>query len=200
MKIFILFLLLLSLLDLFNCEIEDDIPVLDYKDSIEFILDSNQTTEFYFKMYIDKIESEKICFYVYKTAPTNYEFDYKLEKGSPTDYTKLDGFMVSHKGDSYTYGYKIEKPEDKNNTFYGKITASGFNKGQTIIIESTDSVTDILFIIYLITGLIVGLIEVASIVLVIFVFYTVYSVKRDKSITESNADVIIAKLGPDDYS
>ena len=199
MKIFILFLLLLSLLDLFNCEIEDDIPVLDYKQSMEFILDSNQTTEFYFKMYIDKIESEKICFYVSKTDPTNYEFDYKLEKGSPTDYTKLDGFMVSLKGDKYTYGYKIEKPEDKNNTFYGKITASG-NKGQTITIQSTDSVTDILFIIYLISGLFVGLIEVASIVLVIMVFYTVYSVKRDKSITESNDDVIIAKLGPEDYS
>ena len=197
MKIFILFLLLLSLFDLFNCEIEDDIPVLEYKKSIEFVLNTtNKTNEFFFKMYIDKIESKKIYFYVYQTDPTEFNFYYKLEKGSPTDYTKLNEYIMTHNGDRHTYDYIIEKPEDKNNIFYGKITASGFNEGQTIIIESTDSITDI----YLIIGLVVGFIELASLVVIFISFYSVYSVKRDISITESNGDVIIAKLGPEDYS
>ena len=198
MKTFIFSLFLLSSLVLLNCETkEEEIPILKYLEKLTFPLNiAEKTNNIYFQMNVDDILTSTIYLYVYITDPTSVRFNYKLEKGSSMDYQQLDAYLVTNHGSSHTIYYKISKPDEQGYKLYVNIRATNFDEGQSITVESTDSMINF----YLIIGLILGISLLITVVVIFLSFYSIYSIKRDKSINESNDTVIIERVGPEDYS
>ena len=193
---FIFLFIILSKLDLLYCQ-NDNFEILKYQDKKDFIL-NNTFSEIRLYMEVDEVLSKNVIYlYVYITDPTKITFNYKFEKEKETkDFEKLDSYIVANHGSDHTIYYKIQKPEDKGNKLYIKITANNFKEGQKITVESTESITDI----YLILSIVLLSIILISVALIVMSLLCVYNAKRDKSITETNEDVIIEKVSPEDIS
>ena len=147
-------------------------------------------------MEVDEISSDKIYIYVYRTDPTKIDFRYNIQQDLPTKYKDEDPYIVTNHGSDHTETYKISKPSGEGERFYMKIKARNFKKGQKISVESTASITDI----YLIIGIVLGSIVTISLTIIILPLISIYKIKRDKSITETNEDVIIEKVSWGDSS
>ena len=189
-------LIILNFFGLFNCLEEDNFELLKYKETKTFLLN---TTETYIRLYmeVDKIKSKMIYFYIYQTDPTKFDFSYTLLKeGEPTDFKELNNYAVINHGSDHTIYYKIKKPNGNGFKLYIKINTRNSYEGQKLSIESTESIIEI----NLILGLVLGFIIIISLIIIIVVNLKIYQVKRDKSITESNEDVIIEKVGPEDFA
>ena len=193
---FIFLFIILSKLDLLYCQ-NGNFEILKYQDKKDFIL-NNSFSEIRLYMEVDEVLSKNLIYlYVYITDPTKITFNYKFEKEKETkDFEKLDSYIVVNHGSDHTLYYKIQKPEDKGNKLYIKITANNFKEGQKITVESTESITDI----YLILSMVLLFIILISVVIIVLSLLCVYNAKRDKSITETNEDVIIEKVSPEDIS
>ena len=193
---FIFLFIILSKLDLLYCQ-NGNFEILKYQDKKDFIL-NNSFSEIRLYMEVDEVLSKNLIYlYVYITDPTKITFNYKFEKEKETkDFENLDSYIVVNHGSDHTLYYKIQKPEDKGNKLYIKITANNFKEGQKITVESTESITDI----YLILSMVLLFIILISVVIIVLSLLCVYNAKRDKSITETNEDVIIEKVSPEDIS
>ena len=182
--------------NLFYCEEIENFEYLEYKGKKTFILNN---TDPYIRLYmeVNEIKSKTIYFYVYITDPTKINFSYQLLKeGEPNNFKDLSSYIVTNHGSDHTIYYKINKPNKNGYKLYLKIKANKFKEGQKITVESTKSITDI----YMILAIVLGVITIIVLIIIIISFYYVYNSKRDQSITESNEDVIIAKVTPEDYS
>ena len=193
---FIFLFIILSKLDLLYCQ-NEDFEIIKYQDKKDFIL-NNSFSEIRLYMEVDEVLSKNMIYlYVYITDPTKITFNYKFEKEKETkDFENLDSYIVVNHGSDHTIYYKIQKPEDKGNKLYIKITANNFKEGQKITVESTESITDI----YLILSIVLLFLILISVVIIVLSLLCVYNAKRDKSITETNEDVIIEKVSPEDIS
>ena len=192
----ILLILVVFNKDLFYCEEIENFEYLEYKGKKTFILNN---TDPYIRLYmeVNEIKSKTIYFYVYITDPTKINFSYQLIKGGePNNFKDLSSYIVTNHGSDHTIYYKINKPNKNGYKLYLKIKANKFKEGQKITVESTKSITDI----YMILAIVLGVITIIVLIIIIISFYYVYNSKRDQSITESNEDVIIAKVTAEDYS
>ena len=189
-------LILIFIKDLFYCEEIENFELLKYKEKKTFNINN---TDPYIRLYmeVNEIKSKTIYFYVYITDPTKIDFSYQLlTEGEPNNFKDLSSYIVTNHGSDHTIYYKIKKPNKSGYKLYIKIKANKYKEGQTITVESTKSITDI----YLILGIVIGVITFLALIIIIISFYFIYNTKRDKSITESNDDIIIEKITPEDYS
>ena len=189
-------ILIICISDIFHCDEIENFEYLEYKGKKTFILNN---TDPYIRLYmeVNEIKSKTIYFYVYITDPTKINFSYQLLKeGEPNNFKDLSSYIVTNHGSDHTIYYKISKPKKNGYKLYLKIKANKFKEGQKITVESTKSITDI----YMILAIVLGVITIIVLGIIIISFYYVYNTKRDKSITESNEDVIIAKVTAEDYS
>jgi len=196
------FLFLLSILDLFNClNIEnetDDYKYLDYDSYIRIDRQNFTQEDIRLFMYVKEINSSKIYFNVYVTDPTSVTFSYQFfDQINPeeTKFQDLEAYITTNNGNSHTISYKLSKPKDIYTILYIKITPHFFDKG-IITIESTSSIVDV----YLILGLIVGGFTLIALIAIFLSMYSIFKTERDKTIVESNEDVIIEKVNPEDFS
>ena len=188
-------LIILSTIYIIICQ-SDNFELLKYKEKKTFELTKKENFITLY-MEVDEILSKKIYFYLYQTDPTKIDFTYKfIKEGEPTDFQYLDKYSVTNHGSDHTIYYKVDKPKDNGLKLYIKIIASNSNPGQKLTIESTESIIEI----NLIMGLVLGIIIILFLVLIVVMVLMIYKVKRDKSITETTEDVIIEKVGPEDFA
>ena len=196
---FLLFNFLLILIfinDLFFCEEIENFELLNYKEKKTFLLNNSEP---YIRLYmkVNEIKSKTIYFYVYITDPIKIIFSYQLLiEGEPDNFKDLNSYIVTNHGSDHTIYYKINKPKKNGYKLYLKIKINKFKEGNKITVESTESITDI----YMILGIVLGAIIFIVLIIIFISFYYIYNTKRDNSITESNEDVIIAKVTAEDYS
>ena len=189
-------LILIFTNNLFNCEEVENFELLKYKEKKTFIL-SNEDPYIRLYMEVNEIKSKTIYFYVYITDPTKINFGYQLlMEGEPNNFKDLSSYIVTNHGNDHTLYYKISKPKKSGYKLYLKIKANKFKEGQKISVESTKSITDI----HMILGIVLGAITIIVLIIISISFYFIYNTKRDKSITESNEDVIIERVTAEDYS
>ena len=199
-KYFFIFLIIISFINISKSFIakvnEEEFPILEYKEKLTFPLNGSEPININFQMNVDTILSGTIYLYVYITDPTNIDFFYKLEKDDLTNYENLYPYIVINHSSDHTVYYKIKKPSGNGYKLYVSIKAYNFNKGQSITVESTESITDI----YLLLGIFLGVIILLTFGCVFLQFYYVYKKKIDKSNLEINENVVIARVSPEDYS
>lgn len=195
---FIFLLIIVIHINIFNyvSDNNQEYDRMEYKEKKYFNL-TGKEKNIYLKMDVDKILSKTYAyFYVYLTDPTKVEFNFGFEKnGEPKNFERLNSFAVINHGSDHTVYYRIEKPLDKGNILYMKIIAYNYYENQKIAIESSETQTNI----YLIIGIIIGITMSATLVIIGIYFYLLYTKKRDRTIIESNEDVIIEKVNPNDF-
>ena len=147
-------------------------------------------------MNVDSILSSTIYLYVYITDPTDLDFNYKLVKDELGNYESLNPYIVINHSSDHTLYYKIKKQSESGYKLYVNIKAYNFNKGQSITVESTESITDV----YLLLGIFLGVIILLTFGCIFLQFYYVYKKSIDKSTLETNENVVIARVSPEDYS
>ena len=146
----------------------------------------------YIRLYmeVDEIKAKTIYLYVYIFDSTNIDFSYQfLNQGDLSELQALSPYTVVDYKDEHIVYYKINKPKENGIKIYFRIEASNFEEGQTIIVESRESIINVNLII-----------TIAIIILMKIITYIIYrlcfTVNKDKTIKEkSNAhnDDIINK-------
>ena len=201
MELFIknsLFLLILILIqDLIYCEEITDFEILNYKDKKTFFINE---TDPYIRLYmkVNDIKAKTIYLYVYITDPTKIDFSYQFvnEGNDLSNFHNLDSYIVINDGSDNTVYYKLDKPKENGKQFFIKIKAKNFSKGQKITVESTETITDL----YKILAIVLSVVMIIVSGIIGFSLYCLYNTKRDKAITESNEDVIIERVQPEDFA
>ena len=195
--IFLIIILFINLSKSFISKVNDEeCPILEYKEKLTFPLNGSEPIYINFQMNVDSILSGTIYLYVYITDPTDLDFNYKLEKDELTNYESLNPYIVINHSSDHTLYYKIKKPSESGYKLYVNIKAYNFNKGQSITVESTESITDV----YLLLGIFLGVIILLTFGCIFLQFYYVYKKTIDKSTLETNENVVIARVSPEDYS
>ena len=201
MELFIknsLFLLILIWIkDLIYCEEITDFELLNYKDKKTFFINE---TDPYIRLYmkVNDIKAKTIYLYVYITDPTKIDFSYQFvnEGNDLSNFHNLDSYIVINDGSDHTVYYKLDKPKENGKQFFIKIKAKNFSKGQKITVESTETITDL----YKILAIVLSVVMIIVSGIIGFSLYCLYNTKRDKAITESNEDVIIERVQPEDFA
>ena len=196
-KNFLFLLILIWLIDLIYCEEIADFEILSYKDKKTFEINE---TDPYIRLYmeVNDIKVKTIYLYVYITDPTKVDFSYQfVNEGSDlSNFRNLDSYIVINHGSEHTVYYKLDKPKGNGKLFFIKIKAKNYSKGQKITVESTETITDL----YKILAIILSIVMIIASGIIALSLYCIYNTKRDKTITESNEDVIIEKVTAEDYS
>ena len=196
--IYISLILIAYFLDSVKC-IKDDLieyDVLEYLKEKEYTLNKTEKNEmiFYLKMEVDKILTSKCLIDIHQKDPQRITLEYKFEKGGEKpDFQILDNWITINDHDKHVLYYEIEKPEEKGNTLYLKISVSKYTDKQVFSVKSTDSQ----FNFYLLVILIVVISAVLVFVAVFFSFYCMYKSKTDLN-DPNNFDIVFAKVGPED--
>ena len=190
-------LILIWIIDLIYCEEIADFEILNYKEKKSFEINE---TDPYIRLYmkVNDIKAKTIYLYVYITDPTKIDFSYQfVNEGSDlSNFRNLDSYMVINDSSDHTVYYKLDKPKGNGKQFFIKIKAKNFSKGQKITVESTETITDL----YKILAIVLSILMVIVSGIIAFSIYYIYNTKRDKTITESNEDVIIEKVQPEDFA
>ena len=190
-------LLLLLIIDISEC-LRDDLDgyeVLNYLEEKKYILNKTESDEkmFHLKMDVDKILSSNCLIDIHQIDPQKVYLYYKFEKGGEKEFKYLANWITINNHDKHVLNYKIEKPEEKGNTLYLKLSVKYYKDKQEFSVESTDSQ----FNFYLLVILIVSITAVLVAVIVFLSFYCMFKDKTNGN-DLNDFEIVFAKVGPED--
>ena len=198
-QILYMFLLIIVLIDFSLCLNDDPISyeVLNYLEEKTYILNKTEIGSdeviIYLKMDVDKILTSDCLIDVHQTDPQVVYLYYKFEKGGEKEFKYLANWITINNHDKHVLNYKIEKPEEKGNTLYLKISVKYYKDKQEFSVESTDSQ----FNFYLLVILIVSF---SAVLVAVIVFLSFYCMFKDKTNGNdlNDFEIVFAKVGPED--